>query len=182
MEEGAIGAILESTKERLRPASSLTAGTDATQCVKELNQILRGIEKEREFARQTVLENGRYYRLGSDDRLMREEEDALFTRMQDLKSPSFVEPLICALKHKDYIHGLGDRVMRLLTAIGEPAVLSLIAALSGPDDLEVAWALVDIGDQRALGPLIDHAMKGGFNYPRLIRAIRLAAKVGGAAG
>ncbi|GAB4476075.1 MAG: hypothetical protein Kow00124_17770 [Anaerolineae bacterium] len=73
--------------------------------------------------------------------------------LAELKDPRAVGPLIATLGADDrYIYS-----MAALAAIGEPAVEALIDALSSPNTrvrLGAANALGEIGDIRAVGPLI----------------------------
>jgi len=140
---------------------------DEHQCVKELDKILHN----REMARNLFV--GIPSSLSHD--ILTKEEEALFLRMQELRSPQFIEPLIRALQ-KSHLASWRGRVSQALTAIGEPVVPALISALSGPNADDAAFILSDIGDPRGLKPVIDQAIEGNV---LLHHAIHLAGKVGG---
>jgi HEAT repeat protein len=74
-----------------------------------------------------------------------------------LNNTSAIEPLIQALGDDD--EGLRNEVAAALAKMGGPAVGPLIAVLQDNDSKEAAWALGEIGDARAIEPLLQ-AFKG----------------------
>jgi HEAT repeat protein len=94
----------------------------------------------------------------------------------DIGDPRAVDPLITALKNDEF-SGVRWKAAESLSRIGPPAVDALIGALQHSDD-DVRWkaaiALGEIGDQRAIEPLI-RALTDKYENVRAEAATSLAA-------
>ncbi len=118
----------------------------------------------------TTMEHGK-----SPDQFITDADYETLTVAALTKAPEFVPWLIRLLK-VTAMSKLGGKVIETIVAIGEPTVEELMPLLDTEHGPRAAKALAEIGDERALNPILERA---GYFPDYMPPALKICTKVKG---